>query len=420
MKIGVIGLGFAGLRTMQLLEADGHDVTGFEARDRIGGRCHTVREGEVIFEAGGEWIDADHHRVLDLLRHNGREPLSSDSSPRRLIFGGRESNWDELWGDPEIRADVERFESRVESEVGLVTEPDSTLQAFIDESVTTEAGRWYLTAMYRSDEGEDLDRIGRNGWFRAYENYRDREGGELSAFRFPRGASDLLDRMAAEIRGQLHLNCPVTKIVEAENGVWVETATGRHGFDRVVMTVPGAAFGEMRLPAALAESDIAKIPLARAIKITFLFGRGWWREEGWDGSLMYDGPLQQFWDGGLGSGPVLQAYVTGGEAQHWVTRPDAAMAATEELFRVFPQAQAWHLETRVNDWVGDPWARGAFGYFPPGFKIPSLEPVGRIHLAGEATAKWNGFIEGALESAERVAGEIESEENSQPGRLRIA
>ena len=33
-------------------------------------------------------------------------------------------------------------------------------------------------------------------------------------------------------------------------------------------------------------------------------------------------------------------------------------------------------------------------------------PEGRIHFAGEHTALWSGFIEGALESAERVISEF--------------
>jgi monoamine oxidase len=33
-------------------------------------------------------------------------------------------------------------------------------------------------------------------------------------------------------------------------------------------------------------------------------------------------------------------------------------------------------------------------------------PAGRIHFAGEHTASWTGFMEGALESAERVTKEV--------------
>ena len=411
MKVGVIGLGFAGLRTMQLLEAAGHQTIGFEARPRIGGRCHTVCEGEMIYEAGGEWIDADHHRVLNLLSRYGQEPRITPTTPRKLIFRGQESDWDALWDDAAVHADVERFEARVAVELGTIANPDSNLQPLIDQSVTTEAGRWYLTAMYRSDEGDDLERIGRNGWFRAYENYRDREGGELSAYRFPFGATDLMERMAAEIVGPQHVNCPVTAVQEIENGIQVETPTGVHQFDRVVLTIPGAAFGSLKLPPAVATHPIAQIPLARAIKISFLFSRCWWKHEGWDGSVMLDGPLQQLWDGGFGEGAVLQAYVTGSAAEEWVTGADRADAATATLFEQFPQARPWHRETRINDWLNDPWARGAFSYFPQGFPVPSVQPVGRIHLAGESTAQWNGFIEGALESAERVVKEIANCEN---------
>ena len=60
----------------------------------------------------------------------------------------------------------------------------------------------------------------------------------------------------------------------------------------------------------------------------------------------------------------------------------------------------------MNDWINDPWARGAFSYMPVGFASTWPVTFGRIYWAGETTAKWNGFIEGALESAERVAKEI--------------
>jgi monoamine oxidase len=35
------------------------------------------------------------------------------------------------------------------------------------------------------------------------------------------------------------------------------------------------------------------------------------------------------------------------------------------------------------------------------------EPVGRIHWAGTETAlRWNGYMDGAVESGERAAGEV--------------
>jgi monoamine oxidase len=37
-------------------------------------------------------------------------------------------------------------------------------------------------------------------------------------------------------------------------------------------------------------------------------------------------------------------------------------------------------------------------------------PSSQIHFAGEHTADWIGFVEGALESAERVVAEVEAAE----------
>jgi len=75
MKVAVIGAGFAGLRAAQLLERNGISTAVYEARPRVGGRVHTVDHGDgVRYEAGGEWIDSDHHRVLGLTREVGVAP----------------------------------------------------------------------------------------------------------------------------------------------------------------------------------------------------------------------------------------------------------------------------------------------------------------------------------------------------------
>jgi monoamine oxidase len=49
---------------------------------------------------------------------------------------------------------------------------------------------------------------------------------------------------------------------------------------------------------------------------------------------------------------------------------------------------------------------------PPGvlteYGAALREPVGRVHWAGTETAvRWMGYMDGALESGERVANEIE-------------
>jgi monoamine oxidase len=65
-----------------------------------------------------------------------------------------------------------------------------------------------------------------------------------------------------------------------------------------------------------------------------------------------------------------------------------------------------------QDWSQETWTRGC----PTGFTTPGTlsafgsslrEPVGRIHWAGTETAtQWAGYMEGAIVSGERAAGEV--------------
>jgi monoamine oxidase len=70
----IVGAGFAGLAAARDLQARGLHVRLVDARNRIGGRVHTIREGFVDGqhgEAGGELIDREHEAVIELARSLG-------------------------------------------------------------------------------------------------------------------------------------------------------------------------------------------------------------------------------------------------------------------------------------------------------------------------------------------------------------
>jgi monoamine oxidase len=66
---------------------------------------------------------------------------------------------------------------------------------------------------------------------------------------------------------------------------------------------------------------------------------------------------------------------------------------------------------RAATWEDDPWARGGYAYLDPGFD-PVLRPylarrAGRLVFAGEHTsARWQGYMNGAVESGIRAAREL--------------
>ena len=70
------------------------------------------------------------------------------------------------------------------------------------------------------------------------------------------------------------------------------------------------------------------------------------------------------------------------------------------------------LEYVERDWAEEEWIRGGYGaHLAPGTWTeygPLLrEPEGLIHWAGAETSPvWNGYMDGAVRSGERVAAEI--------------
>jgi heterodisulfide reductase subunit A-like polyferredoxin len=54
MKIGVVGLGLAGLRTAMLIERAGAEALLFEAREQVGGRLRTVMENREWDKTGAD------------------------------------------------------------------------------------------------------------------------------------------------------------------------------------------------------------------------------------------------------------------------------------------------------------------------------------------------------------------------------
>ena len=76
----------------------------------------------------------------------------------------------------------------------------------------------------------------------------------------------------------------------------------------------------------------------------------------------------------------------------------------------FPAIRGEFEKGAVHRWSTDPWAGGAFAMYRPG-QMTELLPAltaseDGMHFAGEHTSPWTGWMEGALDSGERVAREV--------------
>lgn len=403
MRIGIVGAGAAGLHAALLLEAAGHEVTVFEARNRLGGRLCSLQG----YEAGGEWIDADHERTLASVRDCGLT-LARTEGVYRVIREGR------VLDGPDAAMRMAKDSVDAAARTLAATAIDSphldgqNLATFVAAHTDDP---WWPTAYYRSDEGDDLDRIGLLGWLLGLQHYFDRGEFDASAYRVVEGMGEWIEMLAARLSSPPRFRHVLRGVVCSGDQVWLDFGAEALSFDRVLLTLPPRCLErvtfEPGLPPGKREA-ITACRMSRAIKIALVYERRWWEDAGWSGLLFADSPLQQVWPSV--AGPVLCAYVCGTDAVEWTSRPDPVGDALEELDRLAPGGRSHFREGAIHDWLSDPFALGAFSHLAPGYVRGPMEhiatPAGRLHFAGEHTASWVGFIEGALESAERAAEEI--------------
>jgi monoamine oxidase len=422
LKVAVVGLGAAGLRTAMLLEKAGVTVSLFEARKRIGGRVHTVRHENALYDAGGEWLDGDHFRALSLLQELGIEPDRTSGWPGKVFYDGQECWDDTLWSDAlEDDLRVEAAAREMCRDLDMVPWKNThhrelegrTLADFLRENTSSKRGLWWVWAKYRSDEGDDPDQISLLGWLCGYLHYLDRDSHAMSAYRVPSGMGALMDSMASTIKAKPHLGAELRRIHQDSENICLQFNTHEVEVDRAVLTLPPPSLEQVVFEPALTGQKRCAIEacgMSKVIKICWEFDTFWWRDEGWNGSLLSNGPLQQVWDASRDEAPILCGYICGEDTAHWMAHSDPVKAALKELEHLVPSAKGHFLRGWVHDWISDPYAHGAFSHLAPGYVLKFMQhirtPEKRIHFAGEHTALWTGFIEGALESAERVVEEV--------------
>jgi monoamine oxidase len=423
MTVGIVGLGASGLRAAMLLERAGIDLRLFEARGRAGGRLYTADEGDgCVFEAGAEWFDADHYRVIGLLHELGLDPIPTSGWPQKLVFRGKECTEATVWNDA-LEDDLRVEAAAREMCRNLNLPPWSNVQAgdldpkslgdFLREHTQTDRGLWWVNAKVRSERGEDPDQLGLLGWLAGYLRYLDREGDVATASRFPGGAGQLVAQAVGSLQTAISYNRVLTRVRQDEEGVTLVFEDGETRVDRVILTLPPPVLERIVFEPALSVAKRCAIEacrMNRLIKISWQFDRPWWHDLAWGGAMLCDTALQRTWDGSIGDAHVLNALITGEEAMRWRQLGDPVRAGIYELSTLFPMAASSFVRGWITDWVSDPFTQGGYSTMPKGYVLEHMPhiatPEGRIHFAGEHTAVQPGLVESALESAERVVSEL--------------
>jgi monoamine oxidase len=435
MRVVVVGAGLAGLTAARLLRSSGIEVELIEGGPRAGGRARTVRApfvaGQYV-ESGAEWVDTDHHRMLALLQRHGIGLLGAGqewTTIRRLLFrdGALLDPTQIRSSDPRLEADLDRYESAftdIAAGISDPARPDLHADAVTHDArsmrdVADDTGLGALAALFaqRNSQGEfAAEQIEVSSLFVAQQRAQmaaHGAGAVVRAHRVDGGLARLVDAMVFELDLPISFHELLQQISWRNDGVEVITSRRTLIADRVVLACSLVPLRTVRF------SPVLPLPLARAIdqlgygaitKTALQYPRrGWpigYANTSLESQRVYEPTIDQ-----PGTAGVLMAYIggDGGRAQAGLTEDERMRRAAHDIETMYQLgdaplggfSRAWSREARYG---------GSYAAYGPGqvtaFWQVLRKPCGPIWLAGEHTATWTGYLEGAVESGERVAAEI--------------
>lgn len=441
VDVVVVGAGFAGLTAARALHVGGRTVRVLEARDRVGGRTATEVHHGTWIDFGGQWIGPGQDRVEALVvelglatyaqREDGDDVLLDRQGTNRVANFAVAFTDDELGAYLELIGALESIADQVPLDV-----PWTAAQA---DDWDTQSLREWVRSQDVSPRVADLFEVGVQAVFAAstaqlsllhaahyvhsaggWSKLTDSEGGAQQD-RVEGGMQPVAERLAALLPADaVHTSSPVQRIVQDDTGVSVITPTGAWRAQRVAVALPPTLAGRLDYePPLPAQRDqlVQHMPQGSVIKFHVLYDEPWWRDQGLSGMVLCpDEPIGVTFDCTPPSGTpgLLTGFFEGPAAVSASTRSvdERREVVVDVLGRTLGDRAHAPLDYLDRDWSAEPFTRGCYGaHLPPGAWTvygPALrEPVGRIHWAGTETAEhWAGYIDGAIESGQRVAEEI--------------
>ena len=438
-RVVVIGAGIAGLTVANALTHGGVDCVVVEARDRIGGRLHTVNLAGSMVDLGGSWI---HTPVGNPMRafadQAGVRCRSANPLPELAGFDcgeGRRLSAAEV--ETNISLQLEDFpqaRGRLLAELGPGASAADGIEAFVaGAGLAPGPARRARQGMHALVEAESADLAERQSlrWMWNEMEYEGHYFGDVPVGGYRR----LAEAMAAGL--DLRLGVDVAEIVCSANGVRVRGVDGTsEDGSHVVVTVPLGVLkrGAPRFRPALPPDRLAAIErlgFGRYEKVALRFDEPFWRAAGLPHAMIFprDSSAPAVWAIGLdafGAGPVLVFQIFHSAARHVLgaAPDDAARWVLDLLAEAIGGSCPAPTAVAVTSWANDRYSGGAYTHIPPGASPADAdllgEPVGaRLLFAGEHTQSARlAYADGAMTSGIREAKRLLGQPGIRLGPIR--
>ena len=252
--------------------------------------------------------------------------------------------------------------------------------------------------------------------------------GEASGHRFYRiegGNDQLSSRLVARLQQPVLYRTTLEAVSQSSDRVTATLGCEDGSYtqmpaDYLVAAIPAATLHDVQFQPTLPEPQrkaLAHLPFGRATKALLQFDQRFWSKHGRPKAYGTTLPIGALWDGNeeqRGEAGIL-TLLAGGSASDQ-TRDRIAthgLGGILETLAWLGSSGARLLNSRIISWEDDRWARGGYAYFPPAFdptwRSWLSRPHGRVFFAGEHTSqRWQGYMNGAVESGLRAAAEIQA------------
>jgi monoamine oxidase len=446
-NIVIIGAGLGGLTCAYRLMRHGIASTVYESRDRVGGRCWTIRvfdNGQTV-EHGGQYLDSRHRQIRKLAKEL-RVPLV-DTEAQSFPAGSGDYFWfdgafhtrEEIFADfdlvfDRISADFHRVGRYFYNQAGpeAIAFDHMTLNEWLDENVPGGLDSLLAQAIERSNTGFwglDGDRLSAINLF---EFYVFPYPGADERFRVAGGNDVIPNRLAEELPGgairyERALEAAWTRS-DGKIGLKLAGQAGDVVADVAVFALPFTVLRDLDTSgldvSARRRRAIDTLAMGTNAKLQFQMDRTL-ADVDWTGAFRSDDPEFGTWDSTYGQSdphpetPVITIY-TGGRAgagyptdvPHATAPPAIIDAALDALARgVVDIHDAYNGIAYLDSWVDDPWVHGSYAGFAPGqytdFWGFLERREGNAIFAGEHTSTHSqGYLNGGVESGERAARQV--------------
>ncbi len=429
-EIIIIGAGMAGLTAARLLQDSGFEVLVLEAKNRVGGRTHTIKLNDAWLDAGASWIHYYKGNPLTYIAKANGFPIIEDYYDPFHI-------WDEE-NKQAISRKKRKYMAATERAI------DAASDYFVAQDRGTESATDFLatylstrnwtdkkkrivrqlyTALLEASYGGKIDTISLSD-DKYIDTFEEEEENDALIIGGYRNIIDLL-KEGLDIR----LDTRVQAIDYSDDIVQIQTSQGKFTSKKVILSVPLGVLKQntIQFTPALPHSKqkaIQSIGYGDLEKVILRFGQKFWGDikqgiylEECEQGFVFPSIIDYSESAGA---PTLVVFYAAQFAAHTQAKSDTEiLAATlSVLQKLFGKNDIQPTHYHITRWLTDDCFFGTYSFSQDANTATNIaalaEPLAdKLFFAGEATSvEGQGYVHGALLSGVREARRFGASINS--------